>query len=130
MTPKSSLLSLITVCAAVLSFSGVAATAQTSAIQPPSPAKAKVAPNYGKLPLSFEPNRGQVDPSVQFLARGSHYSVLLQPSAATLVLNHDDASSKQQRLQGQHTHTASAAIRMTLPTPKPRCRRSASCPVM
>jgi hypothetical protein len=114
MIPKSSLRSLVTLCAAALSFSGIAATAQTSVIQPPAPAKAKVAANYGKLPLSFEPNRGQVDPSVQFLARGSHYSVMLQPSAATLVLNREDSSAKQQRLHGRQASTTSAAIRMTL----------------
>jgi hypothetical protein len=111
---KSSLRNLIALSVAALSLSGIAATAQTSAIQPLAPAKAKVAPNYGKLPLHFEPNRGQVDPSVQFLARGSHYSVMLQPSAATLVLNHDAATPQQPRRHGQPPTTTSAAIRMTL----------------
>ena len=30
---------------------------------------------YGALPLSFEVNRGQVDASVQYLARGSGYPI-------------------------------------------------------
>jgi hypothetical protein len=100
--------------AAVLSLSGIAA-AQTSPVQPSNAhPSARVDAVYGKLPLSFEPNRGQFDPSIQFLARGSHYSVMLQPSAATLVLNHDDASPKQQRLQGHTAPSTRAAIRMTL----------------
>jgi hypothetical protein len=111
MNSKPSLRTLLALCATVLSLSGIDATAQTSAIQPPPPPRAKVAPNYGKLPLSFEPNRGQADPSVQFLARGSHYSVLLQPSSATLLLTHDEASSKP--THGQPAAT-SAAVRMTL----------------
>ncbi len=45
------------------------------------------APAYGKLPLSFEPNHGQTDSSVQFSSRGSGFAVFLEPAAATLVLN-------------------------------------------
>jgi hypothetical protein len=113
MIPKSSLRVLLTLCVTVLSC-GAAAIAQPSAIQPVSEhPQAKVAPNYGKLPLSFEPNRGQVDSSVQFLARGSHYSVLLQPVAATLVLNREKDASAQRRPQGRPA-TTSAAVRMTL----------------
>src|SRR6516164_4871029 len=32
---------------------------------------------YASLPLSFEPNVGQADPRVRFLARGSGYGILL-----------------------------------------------------
>jgi hypothetical protein len=41
---------------------------------------------YGKLPLSFEANQGQVDKSVNFLARGDGYSVFLTPTEAVLTL--------------------------------------------
>jgi hypothetical protein len=42
---------------------------------------------YGKLPLSFEPNKGQTDARVKFLARGSGYSLFLTPQEAVLTLN-------------------------------------------
>jgi hypothetical protein len=35
---------------------------------------------YGKLPISFEANNGQTDPSVQFLARGAGYTLFLTPA--------------------------------------------------
>src|ERR1019366_5623414 len=34
------------------------------------PTGAKLSSDYGKLPLAFEPNMGQTDPRVRFLARG------------------------------------------------------------
>ncbi|HYP12455.1 MAG TPA: SBBP repeat-containing protein, partial [Bryobacteraceae bacterium] len=47
---------------------------------------ATVAGNYGKLPLHFEENKGQADPSVRYLSRGSGYALLLGPQQATLSL--------------------------------------------
>jgi hypothetical protein len=41
---------------------------------------------YGRLPLSFEANRGQADPSVQFLAHGQGYTLFLQQGEAALTL--------------------------------------------
>lgn len=49
-------------------------------------ARARVDENYGKLPLSFEANRGQADPSVKFLSRGASYSFAFAPAEATLHL--------------------------------------------
>ncbi len=43
--------------------------------------------SYGRIPLSFEANRGQADGSVDFLARGAGYALFLKPSEATLVLS-------------------------------------------
>ena len=36
--------------------------------------------NFGKVPLSFEVNKGQVNPSIEFLSRGSGYSLFLTPT--------------------------------------------------
>ncbi|MGI8553629.1 MAG: hypothetical protein ACR2PL_23005 [Dehalococcoidia bacterium] len=47
-------------------------------------AKANAA--YGSLPLSFEVNDGQTESSVDFLARGSGYSLFLSGGEATLAL--------------------------------------------
>ncbi|MDQ6677911.1 MAG: hypothetical protein M3Z09_11500, partial [Acidobacteriota bacterium] len=42
--------------------------------------------SFGGLPLRFEINKGQADSKVQYLARGSGYSVLLTPDAVTFNL--------------------------------------------
>jgi hypothetical protein len=41
---------------------------------------------YGKLPLTFEANRGQTDPRVQFLARGRGYTLFVTATEAVLAL--------------------------------------------
>jgi len=70
--------------------------------------------NYGRLPLSFEPNVGQVggqagekaDAQVKFLARGSGYTLFLTGSEALMVL-------KGRRLSG----AARPARRILAPRP-------------
>ncbi len=42
--------------------------------------------NYGKLSLAFEPNEGQTDSRVKFLARGAGYSLFLTNDEAVFVL--------------------------------------------
>jgi hypothetical protein len=54
--------------------------------EPGGPAKAEVVAAYGKLPLSFEANRGQVDSSVQFVSRGQGYTLFLTSREAVLSL--------------------------------------------
>ena len=46
-----------------------------------------------QLPLIFEPNHGQADAKVRFLARGAGYSLFLEPTSAVLALQ---TSSKSQ----------------------------------
>src|SRR5688572_15047622 len=41
---------------------------------------------YGKLPLHFERNDGQTDPSVRYLARGNGYTLFLTADEAVLAL--------------------------------------------
>jgi hypothetical protein len=43
--------------------------------------------NYGKLPLSFQENRGQTDARVKFLSHGNRYSIRLAPSEVLLNLH-------------------------------------------
>ena len=47
---------------------------------------AKARESYGKLPLSFERNEGQIDPQVAFVSRGRGYSLFLTPTEAVLSL--------------------------------------------
>ncbi len=72
------------------------ATAQTSNPAPVSYGPASqpsLAAAYGRLPLSFEPNRGQTDSRVKFLSRGNRYSLFLTDSSAVLALSMDEPSS-------------------------------------
>lgn len=60
-----------------------------SAELPPAPVSphTAVVNAYGGTPLSFEPNQGQADQAVKFLARGDGYTTFLQPNTATLLLS-------------------------------------------
>jgi hypothetical protein len=48
-------------------------------------APAAVATVYGQLPLHFEPNHGQTDERVAFVAHGRGHTVLLTPSEVVLT---------------------------------------------
>jgi len=52
---------------------------------------------YGKLPLSFVPNRGQTDSRAQFLARGSGYNLFLTSEGAVVALH------KRESVRGEKT---------------------------
>ena len=71
----------------------------------PEEVKAKALVNYGKLPMSFEENRGQADANVRFLSQGKDYSILLAPSQVSLNL----------RSAGKAQHST---IRMSFPGAK------------
>src|SRR6266852_4596687 len=57
-----------------------------SASQADPKAQAKILDQYGKLPLSFEANRGQADGRVKFLSRTGGYTVFLTADEAVLAL--------------------------------------------
>jgi hypothetical protein len=46
---------------------------------------AGLASAFGKLPLAFESNEGQADPSVRYLARGPGYQVMLTSEGAAVI---------------------------------------------
>jgi hypothetical protein len=52
--------------------------------------KRRIAEDYGKLPINFEPNVGQTDDRVKFLARGQGYSLFLTEREAVLTLKKDN----------------------------------------
>ncbi len=54
--------------------------------QIPPAFRAHLAESYGKLPLSFEANRGQSDKRVKFLSRGQGYTLFLTSDEAVLSL--------------------------------------------
>jgi len=69
-----------------LTLAALASTALAAAPSQPALSKAQIAQNYGKLPLSFEANRGQSNPKVKFLSRGNGYSFFLTNHSAVLSL--------------------------------------------
>ena len=52
----------------------------------PRKSQPELVANYGKLPLSFEANQGQVSGPVQFLSRGLGYTLFLTGDEAVLSL--------------------------------------------
>jgi uncharacterized repeat protein (TIGR01451 family) len=65
--------------------------------------------SYGALPLNFEPNQGQTDRSVKFLARGDGYTLFLTNAEAVLAFN------PAQRVDGTKAQTSQRGVlRMTL----------------
>jgi len=67
--------------------------------------KQKIAEEYGRLPINFEPNVGQTDEQVKFLARGHGYSLFLTGNEAVLALQ------KRGKTQAQDKN---AVVRMQL----------------
>jgi hypothetical protein len=49
-------------------------------------ARSRLAEAYGKLPLRFESNEGQVDGQIKFVAHGNRYTLFLTSSGATLAV--------------------------------------------
>ena len=68
-----------------------------SAVKTPGASEPQVVENYGKLPLSFEANQGQTDSRVDFLSRGSGYTLFLTPTEAVLALRKPAASNRPRR---------------------------------
>lgn len=64
------------------------------------PSRARITQLYKKLPLSFEPNRGQADPRVKFLARGREYALFLTSDEAVFKLKKPAASADQPKPVG------------------------------
>src|SRR5688572_27361891 len=56
-----------------ITASGERRLAQGTRSKPDDAVRARVSGTYGKLPLSFEANRGQTDPQVKFLSRGGRH---------------------------------------------------------
>ena len=92
--PASSIRSLLPLSVGMIllqtaCFSSAAQQVTGGIATAPSPSAANhasIASNYGKLPLSFEANQGQVDPRVRFLSRGNGYSLFLTDKEAVLSL--------------------------------------------
>ena len=69
--------------------------------------RARVVESYGKLPLSFEPNQGQTDPAVKFLARGPGYQLFLTATEAVLRLWKPEEMNRSTRFAVRRTPRSS-----------------------
>src|SRR5258708_28159814 len=88
--PLFSCLCLLLVAAAVVFIPKPSSSAhgpnKLQTVAAPEAAKLRVLESYGRLPLSFELNRGQTDPRVKFLSRGNGYTLFLNSNEAVLNL--------------------------------------------
>jgi hypothetical protein len=87
--------------------------------KPDPKTQGKILESYGKLPLSFERNQGQIDARVKFLSRGSGYTLFLTSDEAVFNLrgikSRDDASDTGPQLRSSPAvPTTNAVLRMKL----------------
>jgi len=75
---------------------GLAATVGASEAKPSGH---KWIHGYGELPLSFEANQGQTDPTVSFVSRGPGYTLFLTPTEAVLALRQPDKGTRVLRMK-------------------------------
>ena len=70
-----------------------------TAAQTHDSASARLRVTRAELPLNFEPNVGQADPQVKFLARGNGYRVSLAADEAVLLLKKTASAPKNAKLR-------------------------------
>jgi len=74
--------------------------------------KMHISKAYGKLPMSFEPNRGQTDKRVKYLSRGAGYTFFLTQTEAALALYKNEGESDS--TSRSHHSTLTSIVRMRL----------------
>ncbi len=88
---KASVVMLTLLCAALVSGPIWASTAPGV---PSSVTKAQAAEGYGRLPLFFIENQGQVDSQVKFFTRGQGHAIFFTPQGMVLSLSRDEVKRK------------------------------------
>src|SRR6185295_14304794 len=78
--------------------------------------ESRIAEQFGRLPLSFEANVGQVDSRVQYLSRGSGHTLFLTEDAEAVVAltagaERNEHAALRLRFAGGRAHPAVAAER-------------------
>ena len=79
----------------------VASSSLPANLTPPSETQAGEA--YGKLPLSFEVNKGQSNAQVKFLSRGSVYALFLTNKEVVLALRDADVGLRMKFLWAERS---------------------------
>ena len=104
------LMAAMVVAAAGTAFHFATTTHVAGAGRPPASTHRAV--SAVSLPLFFEPNQGQTDPRVRFLARGAGYSLFLTANEAVLELQQSAGSRQSSAVSRQPS--ADNVIRMRL----------------
>ncbi len=77
------------------------------AVPAASAAVPQLSPSFGNLPLAFEPNEGQTDPEVRFLARGPGYTLFATDDGAVVRLAR---AAPTDELDGGRSDAAAPAV--------------------
>src|SRR5262245_22550452 len=104
-------------------------SASTSRLEPNQQSKESLLPkplaaekslrnSYGKLPLTFEENQGQVDQEVKFLTRGPGYNLFLTATETILALN-KSPTSKGESADGHAAKQEVVKLRLVGGNPTP-----------
>lgn len=114
---------------------GKATAGNASSTLKEATARAALDANYGKLPLSFEANRGQADQAVKFVARGGNATLLLMADAAALTISRAASQRKSVKAKlaeagANNEHFLNATVRMQLlgANPNPQLTGCAQLP--
>jgi hypothetical protein len=104
----------------------VPSKASSSLSQPDPKTQGKILESYGKLPLSFEANRGQTDARVKFVSRSSGYTLFLTGDEAVFSLRGSKANGgalpASPRLRPTVVPIANAILRMKLVKTNPAAK--------
>ena len=113
MTSKIALrfLSIVSLSTVILTSNAQTASLAGDPLVKPATISPKVAANYGNLPLNFEPNLGQTSAEVQWLSRGTDYTLFLAGPDAVLEMNKIAHSGPG---EAQQPSISSSALRMNL----------------
>lgn len=89
------ILSFVVVITSGLVFAQQLRAVRASMLSPATARKSQpeLPASFGKLPLSFEANQGQLDSKVKYFARGDGYGILLKKNEAIFHLRGKDANS-------------------------------------
>jgi hypothetical protein len=92
---RSRVIAAVAGCALLCVLAALAVAAIAGATGPKSNRldRATLASAYGRLPLSFAPNRGQLDRGALFSARGQGYTLYLSKSSLLLALSSENGHS-------------------------------------
>ena len=96
----------VTIALTLLAATSFPSRARVATVAPrvdASPSTLRVSRSYGKIPLSFEANRGQTDSAVKFVSRGPGYTLFLTPTEAVLALRKSADSVLSERLNSRES---------------------------
>ena len=69
--------------------------------------------SVGRIPLSFDENRGQADPPVKFLSHGPGYSLLLSPGSLVLAFsNLPEKRTREHSLSSRNQPTKALTLKL------------------